>query len=191
MTGAREHTELIAWQLCDRLRRLVLGNTRAGAVAKDSDYRRQSRRSARSACYLTSEGFYRYWHGEFGNYLNWARGSLGEALDQIDEGFQEGYFAPDVHSEMRRICIRALKANVALRKSWSGNPPPPDGLHASDAERAHAHTRRDRLRTRPSPGHHSIPKRLTTQTHPSTSQHPASTPQRPASTSSVARPLPP
>ena len=76
-----------------------------------------------TACYLTSEGFYRYWHREFGNYLNWARGSLGEALDQINEGGESGYFTPDVHTTMKRICIRALKANVALRKSWRRSTP--------------------------------------------------------------------
>lgn len=128
MAGARKHTELIAWQLCSELRRLVLRNTRTGAVAREYDYRRQLRRAARSACYLTSEGYYRYVHGEFGKFLNWAHGSLGEALDQINEGREHGYFTQEAHTAMRRICIRALKANVALRRSWSGNPPPPDGL---------------------------------------------------------------
>lgn len=119
----RKHEDLIAWQLCHRLRGLVLRYTRSGAVAKDFDFRRQLRRAARSACYNTSEGFYRYGHGEFGNLLNIARGSLGEALDQIDDGAESNYFTPEQHTEMRRICIRAMKANIALRKSWRGEAP--------------------------------------------------------------------
>ena len=114
----RRHEQLIAWQLCSQLRRLVLRYTRHGPAATDFDYRRQLRKAARSACYNTSEGFYRYGHGEFGNLLNIAYASLGEALDQIDEGLEEKYFDKEQHLEMRRICLRAKKANLALRNSW-------------------------------------------------------------------------
>ncbi len=120
----RKHEDLIAWQLCDRLRALVLRYTGQGGASKDFDFLRQLRRAARSACYNTSEGFYRYGHGEFGHLLNIARGSLGEALDQIDEGGAIGYFTPAQHTEMRRICLRALKANLALRRSWSKSAAP-------------------------------------------------------------------
>jgi four helix bundle protein len=120
----RKHTDLIAWQLCHRLRGLVLRFTRCGPAAHEFDYRRQLRRAARSACYLTSEGFYRYGHGEFGNYLNLAHGSLGEALDQIDEGKEQEYFTQSQHVDMKRMCLRAMKANVALRQSWGNNPAP-------------------------------------------------------------------
>ena len=116
---ARKHRDLIAWQLCHKLRQLVLQNTRRGPAATDFDFRRQLRRASRSACYNTSEGFYRYTHPQFGNLLNVALGSLGEALDQIDEGAENGYFTPQQHEEMRRMCLRAMKANVALRRSWN------------------------------------------------------------------------
>ncbi len=126
-----KHTDLIAWQRCGDLRRMVLKYTRSGPAAHDYDYRRQLRRSARSACYLTSEGFYRYGHAEFAKFLNWARGSLGEALDQIDDGHENEYFTDAQHLEMRRMCLRAMKANLALKKSWkhpapgTGTPPAP------------------------------------------------------------------
>ena len=120
----RRHEELIAWQLCSRLRRLVLQNIRHGPAARDFDYCLQLRKAARSACYNTSEGFYRYWHGQFGHQLNIARSSLGEALDQIDEGLENKYFSPDQHLEMRRICLRAVKANAALRRSWGNREAP-------------------------------------------------------------------
>jgi four helix bundle protein len=81
-----------------------------------------------AGCYNTSEGFYRYKHGEFGNLLNIAYGSLGEARDQIDEGLEHKYFTPAQHTEMRRMCIRAMKANVALRQSWGGRDAPSSGI---------------------------------------------------------------
>ena len=129
-TPVRKHEQLIAWQLCSQLRRLVLRYTRRGPAATDFDFdfRRQLRRAARSACYNTSEGFYRYGHGEFGHLLNIARGSLGEALDQIDDGGECNYFTPEQQTEMRRICLRAMKANIALRISW-GSSEAPRGPH--------------------------------------------------------------
>jgi four helix bundle protein len=112
------HTDLIAWQRCRDLRALVLKHTRHGAVSREHDYRRQLRKAARSACYLTSEGFYRYRRREMSNYLDWARASLGEVLDQIDEGLEQQYFTEDDHLAMRRMCLRAIKCNRALKRSW-------------------------------------------------------------------------
>ena len=56
--------------------------------------------------------------------LNIAHGSLGEVLDQINEGRDNNYFTEDQHTEMKRFCLRALKANVALRKSWGSSDAP-------------------------------------------------------------------
>ena len=119
----RKHEDLIAWQLCSQLRALIVRYTRTGGASTDHDYRRQLRRAVRSACYNTSEGFYRYGHGEFGHFLNIARGSLGETLDQINEGSSIGYFTAEQHEQMRRLCFRAMKANLGLRKSWSSAAP--------------------------------------------------------------------
>lgn len=100
-------------------RRLVLTYIRSGPAAKDLDYSLQLRKSARSACYNTSEGFYRYRHGQFGNQLASARASLGEGLDRIDEGLENRYFTPEQHLELRRLCLRAIKCNAALQRSWN------------------------------------------------------------------------
>lgn len=123
----RRHEDLIAWQLCSKLRRLILSAIRAGPAAKDLDYRMQLRRAVRSACYNTSEGFYLYGHGLFRRHLDTARASLGEALDQIDEGLENRYFTEKQHIEMRRICLRAVKANAALIRSWGDREAPHPG----------------------------------------------------------------
>jgi four helix bundle protein len=123
----RRHEDLIAWQLCSRLRRLVLTALRKGPAANDFDYRTQLRKAARSACYNTSEGFYLYGHGLFRRHLDIARASLGEALDQIDEGLENQYFTAEQHLEMRRMCLRAVKANAALIRSWGDRAAPNRG----------------------------------------------------------------
>jgi four helix bundle protein len=121
----RRHEDLIAWQLGHQLRALVLRYTRPGAVAREHDYRRQLRKATRSACYNTSEGFYRYKRPQSRHFMNIAYASLGELLDQIDEGRDEKYFTAAQHTEMRRLCLRAMKCNTALRRSWDRHPPPP------------------------------------------------------------------
>jgi four helix bundle protein len=112
---AHNHTELIVWQRCADLRRLVLKYTREGPARNDFRFRDQIRAAARSACYLTSEGFYRKRDGDFANFLVWARASLGEAGDQIDDGLESGYFTPEQHAEMITIVKKACKANSGLR----------------------------------------------------------------------------
>jgi four helix bundle protein len=113
---ATNHTELIAWRLCADLRRLVLQFTRREPVREDQRFCAQIRAAARSACYLTSEGFYRKRDGDFVNFLVWARASLGEAGDQIGDGLESGYFTSAEHDEMITLVKRACGANSGLRR---------------------------------------------------------------------------
>lgn len=113
---ATNHRELITWQRCAQLRGLVLQYTRKGPVREDRRFLSQIRGSARSACNLTSEGFYRKRDGDFINYLVMARASLGEASDQIDDGRDCGYFSAAQRDQMIRILKRAMAANRELRK---------------------------------------------------------------------------
>ena len=108
------------WQLCAALRRLVLMHTRRGPAAADFGFRDQIRSAARSACYVTSEGFYRKRDGDFLNFLVWARGSLGEVGDQLDEGLESNYFTSEQHAEMITYVRRASAANTALRRYLEG-----------------------------------------------------------------------
>ena len=113
---ATNHKELVAWQLCAELRRLVLRYTRAGPARDDYRFRNDVRAAARSACYLTSEGFYRKRDGDFVNFLIMARSSLGEAGDQVDDGLECGYFTREQHAQMISFIKRACAANRRLRE---------------------------------------------------------------------------
>lgn len=110
---AKNHKELVVWQLCDQLRTLTLRHTRDKG---DQRWRNQIKASIRSACNNTSEGFYRKRDGDFLNHLVFAVASLGEFNDQLDDGLQSGVFTKEQHEEMTRLLIRAWKANNGLRR---------------------------------------------------------------------------
>jgi four helix bundle protein len=114
--AAKNHTELVVWQLCSQLRALVLKYTRSARVREDRRYYTDIRAAARSACYLTSEGFYRKRDGDFQNFLVWARGSLGEVSDQVSDGQQEGYFSAEQAEQMISLVKRSMAANRRLRE---------------------------------------------------------------------------
>jgi four helix bundle protein len=84
---ARDHEDLICWQLADELRQLVIGHTADGTpAAKDFRFTSNMRDAIASACRNQSEGFYKYRHSEMRPYYNTAQGSLGEIKDCITGG---------------------------------------------------------------------------------------------------------
>jgi four helix bundle protein len=123
---ARNHKELICWQLCAQLRSRGLTYIRKGGANRDWDFRGQIRRAMRSNCYLTSEGFYLFNHKPFAHFLDRAYASLGETLDQIDDGHEHAYFTDDRQTEMRRLGRRAMKCNRRLAEWLRNNPDPPE-----------------------------------------------------------------
>jgi four helix bundle protein len=115
--GARNHRELVAWQLADELRKLIYRATSTGRASQDFRFRDEIRDSVSSACRNTAEGFYRSTRPQFAYFLNVARGSLGETLDQIDDGRERDYFNAETCGEMLDLCNRAMIANLRLRQS--------------------------------------------------------------------------
>jgi len=115
--GPRNHGELIAWQLCAHVRRLVWEVTRDGPAKEDRRFCDQIRSAARSACYMTSEGFYRTREGDFLNCLVVAHASLAEADDHVDQGLVKQYFTTLAHASMKEALARACAANRRLRDS--------------------------------------------------------------------------
>ncbi len=90
LTVAKEFTELVAWQLSDELRRLIFANSCAASyVARDFKYCNQSKDAARSAASNIAEGFGRFRHREFAQFLRIAMGSLSEVSDLLIDGYGE------------------------------------------------------------------------------------------------------
>lgn len=115
--GPRNHGELVAWQLCAHLRRLVWDGLRDGPAREDRRYGDQIRCAVRSACYRTSEGFYRTREGDFLNCLVMAHASLVEADDLVDQGLKRRHFTAIESATMKEAVARACGANRRLRDS--------------------------------------------------------------------------
>jgi len=112
--GVRRFEDLIAWQLADQLQTDIFEFTARPPASRDFKYCDQIRESIRSAKRNTSEGFGRYYPKEFARFLRIAAGSLQETLNHLQDGLKQQYLSAERHLYMKRLCLRAIKANVRL-----------------------------------------------------------------------------
>jgi len=114
--GARRVEDLVAWQLAYQLQREVLAFTAVGPAAADRKFCDQIRDSARSAARNTAEGFGRFSPREFARFLRIAAGSLLETTHHLRDGRDCGYLIAGEEERIRRLALRALKANIGLQR---------------------------------------------------------------------------
>src|SRR5207245_8127047 len=76
------------------------------------DFCRQIRKSSSSAPRNMSEGFGRFWPGEFAHKMHIAIGELEETQDHVDKAFEQKYIDDDAHLEMYGLADRAIGAAV-------------------------------------------------------------------------------
>jgi four helix bundle protein len=113
-TVARLFTDLAAWQLADQLRRLVLEITAQPHVTRDFKYCNQSKDAARSAASNIAEGFGRFRHKEFAQFLRISMGSIAEVRDLLIDGHERGYVSNTQLADGTRLAVRAKSACAAL-----------------------------------------------------------------------------
>jgi four helix bundle protein len=111
---ARHYKDLVCWQLANEVKKKVFAITARPNVARDFKFCDQIRDSARSAPRNISEGFGRYRPAEFARFLEWARGSLEETHNHINDGLESGYIREDECKSLFRLIDRAAKATVKL-----------------------------------------------------------------------------
>jgi four helix bundle protein len=112
---AEKFTDLVCWQRADELRRLIFEITAQPHVARDFKYCDQSKDAARSAASNIAEGFGRFRHKEFANFLEYAIGSLSELLDLLIDGRERGYVSDLQPARGKRLIVRAKSVCVALK----------------------------------------------------------------------------
>ena len=116
MAGAKDFTELIAWQRADELEEFAQEIIKRPVLARDRDYCAQTSDAAASAPRNIAEGFTRFAPIQFAKFLRIAIGSEGETKNQIVKAWQRGAITDDELSRGMMLCKRAIGAAVGLRR---------------------------------------------------------------------------
>lgn len=82
-------------------------------VARDFKFRDQLLDSARSALRNIAEGFARYKHKEFAQFVRVAKGSLGEVLDPFIDAVDNGYLSPPTSSNTNTLARKHSRLSTA------------------------------------------------------------------------------
>jgi len=104
--------DMVAWQLAKRLEKRVLAFTDSPRVARDVDFCRQIRKSASSSPANMSEGFGRFWPGEFAHKMHIAIGELRETINHLETALEKKYITDDEHLQMFGLADRAIAKAV-------------------------------------------------------------------------------
>ena len=114
MAGFRDFREMAAWQLSRDVRMLAYKLLAKPEVARDFDFRYQLKDSARSAPRNIAEGFARYKHKEFAQFVRVAKGSMGEVLDHFIDAIDNEYLTPAEFTTHEHACKKALSTSTHL-----------------------------------------------------------------------------
>jgi four helix bundle protein len=98
--------DLVIWQLADEIRRRVHEISATPDIARDFKFRDQLRDAASSIPRNIAEGFGRYRHGEFAQFLFIARGSLFELRDILRDGRSRRLLNEKSVKEIDWLCVR-------------------------------------------------------------------------------------
>jgi four helix bundle protein len=116
MTEKRKKVErfedLLVWQKGMEIVKRVYLISREGELSKDFALRDQLRRAAISIPTNIAEGFERASRKEYVNFLNFAKGSTGEARSLLNVAVELGYLAPS-HYEGLRQAVLELRRYLA------------------------------------------------------------------------------
>src|SRR5262245_20785761 len=120
--GAKRVEDLIVWQLADQLKTRIYKLTNSGRASRDWKFRDQLRDAAGSTTRNISEGFGRYRHKEFAQYVRYARGSFFEISDCLKDGVSRHYWTIAAIRTELILCKRATKAATRFIEYLGGTP---------------------------------------------------------------------
>ena len=116
--GVRRIEDLVAYTLSVELRRAVYQLARAhAAVSRDYRYRDQLFGAAASTAANIAEGFGRRTTVEFCRFLAYARGSVGETQNWLQDGVDRGYFSEAAAADAITLSRRTAAAVAGLQRS--------------------------------------------------------------------------
>ena len=126
MAGWKSVDEIEAYRLSVALRDRIIALTAKGVFNRDFTLLGQIRDSSASAPSNLSEGFQRYFHGEFGYLTSVAKGSLGETINHLHDAAARRYIDKDEHSSLIELATKALKATSGLLRYLRSSEAPGD-----------------------------------------------------------------
>jgi four helix bundle protein len=125
MAGFRDFREIVAWQRSREVKVMAYKLLQHPDAARDFKFRDQLRDASRSAPRNIAEGFARYKHKEFAQFVRIAKGSMAEVLDAFVDAVDNGYLpAPDLPRH-EHACKKALSAINGLIRYLESTPDPP------------------------------------------------------------------
>ena len=125
--AARTYRELVCWQLSNDLKRRIYEFTAKAPASSDFDFCRQIRGSARGAPRTIAEGFGRFRPADFARYLEFARASLIETQNHLDDALDAQYLNSEEHATLWNLADRALRATTKLHQYLQTCKPRPKG----------------------------------------------------------------
>ncbi len=125
MAGARDFTELEAWQLADQVRTEIDRVTAIPAFRGNPKLKEQLLDAADSACSNTAEGFARYKPKDFARFVRISRGSLTEILDRLISARRRGLISEQDFQLITQLARRAKAACTGLINYLDSAEEPP------------------------------------------------------------------
>ena len=119
--GVTKFTDLRCWEQSTELKRLMYAICAREPASRDRDFCSQLKRAAASAPRNIAEGFARFNHREFSQFLRFARGSLGELQDALIDAKDRGYVDEAEFKEVWEISERAIASTTGLMKYLQEN----------------------------------------------------------------------
>jgi four helix bundle protein len=111
---ARRYQDLDCWQLSNALKRRVYAFIATAPASKDFEFCNQIRGAARGAPRTIADGFGRFRPKEFARYLEFARASLIETQNHLDDALDAKYVTAEEHGEVFKLANRAIGATTRL-----------------------------------------------------------------------------
>jgi four helix bundle protein len=124
--SARHYRELFCWQLSNDLKRRIYAFTDKEPISNDRGFYNQIRDSARGAPRTIAEGFGRFRAADFARYLEFARASLLETQNHLDDALDLNYLTTENHADLFKLADRAIGATTNLHKYLKGRKNRPE-----------------------------------------------------------------
>lgn len=125
MAGFRDFREIVAWQLAHQLKIRVDALLCRPEFQRKCKFCDQLSDAARSAPRNIAEGFARYRHKEFAQFVRIAKGSEAEVLNHLIDAHDQRLITKEELLYTEHLTKRALKAANGLVRFLESNPDPP------------------------------------------------------------------